>query len=195
MTFIDTADIYSRGASEELDRQGNHGPAQRGRRWPPKCARRMGEGPYSSGLSRRWMVRAVEDSLKPPGHGLHRSVPGACPRRRDADRGNAARHGRSGSPGQGALHRLLELPRLARWRTRLGISQREGLTPWISVQPRWNVIDGLDDPDLLPACSTLGVGMIPYTPLASGILTGKYRPGRTRRQVPASATCRSCARA
>jgi aryl-alcohol dehydrogenase-like predicted oxidoreductase len=60
----------------------------------------------------------------------------------------------------------------------LGISQREGLTPWISVQPRWNVIDGLDDPDLLPACRALGVGMIPYTPLASGILTGKYRAGQ-----------------
>jgi aryl-alcohol dehydrogenase-like predicted oxidoreductase len=38
-------------------------------------------------------------------------------------------------------------------------------------------LDGVDDPHLLPACSELGVGMIPYTPLASGVLTGKYRIG------------------
>jgi aryl-alcohol dehydrogenase-like predicted oxidoreductase len=59
----------------------------------------------------------------------------------------------------------------------LGAQQANGLTRWISAQNRWNVIDGLDDPHLLPAAGQLGVGIIPYTPLASGILTGKYRRG------------------
>ncbi len=59
----------------------------------------------------------------------------------------------------------------------LGIGDKVGLTPWISVQPKWNLLEGLDDPTLLPACRELGIGIIPYTPLASGILTGKYRRG------------------
>jgi len=66
----------------------------------------------------------------------------------------------------------------------LGISQRQGLTSWVSMQPRWNMLDGLDDPHLLAACRACGVGIIPYTPLASGILTGKYRPG----EAPAEGT-------
>jgi aryl-alcohol dehydrogenase-like predicted oxidoreductase len=59
----------------------------------------------------------------------------------------------------------------------VGISERYGLARWTSVQPRWNLLDGLDDPHLLPACRELGVGIIPYTPLTSGILTGKYKAG------------------
>jgi aryl-alcohol dehydrogenase-like predicted oxidoreductase len=65
-----------------------------------------------------------------------------------------------------------------------GIAARLTLSPWISAQNAWNLLDGLDDPHLLPACRELGVGIIPYTPLASGILTGKYRVG----QEPAPGT-------
>src|SRR5262249_6933580 len=63
LSFIDTADIYSRGRSEELI-----GEAIKGRRHDVILATNlrgaMGEGPFMSGLSRRWMVRAVEDSLR-----------------------------------------------------------------------------------------------------------------------------------
>jgi aryl-alcohol dehydrogenase-like predicted oxidoreductase len=58
------------------------------------------------------------------------------------------------------------------------ISERNGLTRWISAQNRWNLLEGLSDPHLLPACRALGVGLIPYTPLAAGVLTGKYRAGQ-----------------
>jgi aryl-alcohol dehydrogenase-like predicted oxidoreductase len=59
----------------------------------------------------------------------------------------------------------------------LGTAERLGLAPFISAQNAWNVVDGLADPTLPSACSALGVGIIPFTPLASGILTGKYRRG------------------
>src|SRR5205085_2627845 len=59
----------------------------------------------------------------------------------------------------------------------LAISQSLHMTPWVSVQPRWNLLEGLSDPTLLPACRALGVGIIPYRPLAGGVLTGKYRAG------------------
>ena len=60
----------------------------------------------------------------------------------------------------------------------MGHQQNFGTTPWVSIQQRWNLLEGLDDGQhLLPACRELGVGIIPYTPLASGLLTGKYRKG------------------
>jgi aryl-alcohol dehydrogenase-like predicted oxidoreductase len=59
----------------------------------------------------------------------------------------------------------------------LGISERLGLNRWVSAQNRWNLLDGLDDPSLVAACGALGVGIIPYTPIASGILSGKYHRG------------------
>jgi aryl-alcohol dehydrogenase-like predicted oxidoreductase len=60
----------------------------------------------------------------------------------------------------------------------LGISRRFELAPWVSVQQRFNVLLGLEDEHLLPACRAFGVGIIPYRPLASGMLTGKYKRGQ-----------------
>src|SRR4029077_11629710 len=51
------------------------------------------------------------------------------------------------------------------------------LAPWVCAQNKWNLLDGLDDPALIAASRALGFGIIPYQPLASSVLTGKYRPG------------------
>jgi aryl-alcohol dehydrogenase-like predicted oxidoreductase len=59
----------------------------------------------------------------------------------------------------------------------LGLQKQLGLSTWVAIQPSWNVVDGLDDPSLAPACEALGVGIIPYRPMGSGVLTGKYRRG------------------
>jgi aryl-alcohol dehydrogenase-like predicted oxidoreductase len=58
------------------------------------------------------------------------------------------------------------------------LNAARGRAPWVCAQNRFNLIDGLDDPHLLPASRELGFGLIPYMPLASGILTGKYLPGQ-----------------
>jgi aryl-alcohol dehydrogenase-like predicted oxidoreductase len=175
VTFIDTADIYARGRSEELI-----GQAIAGRRHDvilaTKLMQPMGEGPYMGGLSRHWMMRAVEDSLRRLSTDYIDLYQAHAP---DDD-----------TPLEETLRAMDDLVRQGKvryigcsnyraWQVAhaLGISRQLGLVPWVSVQPRWNVIDGLDDPTLLPACRALGIGMIPYTPLAGGILTGKYRPG------------------
>jgi aryl-alcohol dehydrogenase-like predicted oxidoreductase len=175
VTFIDTADVYSSGRSEELI-----GQAIAGRRHDmivgTKLRASMGEGPYHSGLSRRWMMRAVEDSLRRLATDYIDLYQAHSP---DDD-----------TPLEETLRAMDDLVRqgkvryigcsnYAAWQMAqaLGIAHAAGLTPWVSVQPRWNVLDGLADPSLLPACRALGVGMIPYTPLASGVLTGKYRAG------------------
>ena len=59
----------------------------------------------------------------------------------------------------------------------MGASRLQRLEHWVAVQNRWNLLDGLDSPELEQAAEALGLGIIPYTPLASGILTGKYRRG------------------
>jgi aryl-alcohol dehydrogenase-like predicted oxidoreductase len=66
----------------------------------------------------------------------------------------------------------------------MGASRLQRLEHWAAVQNRWNLLDGLDSPELEQAAAALGLGIIPYTPLASGILTGKYRRG----EEPAAGT-------
>ena len=59
----------------------------------------------------------------------------------------------------------------------LWVCDRRGYTPFVSVQPRYSLLDRAIEAELVPACRAFGVGVIPYSPLAGGILTGKYRGG------------------
>ena len=175
INFVDTADVYSFGRSEELV-----GQAIRGRRTEvilaSKCGLPMGEDPYRQGLSRRWMMQSAEDSLRRLGtdyldlYQAHRPDPDTPLEETLRAMDDLVRQGKVRYIGC-SNYSAWELARA------LGIGERCGLTPWASAQNAWNVIDGLDDPSLVAACGALGVGIIPFTPLASGILTGKYRPG------------------
>jgi aryl-alcohol dehydrogenase-like predicted oxidoreductase len=175
VTFIDTADVYSRGRSEEF-----LGEALAGRRreaiLATKCGIAMSDGPFERGLSRRWITQAIEDSLRRlrtdyidlfQVHAPDAETPIEETVRALDD---AVRQGKV---------RYVGCSNYAAWQLAeaVGAGKLLGLDPWISAQNRWNVIDGLDDPHLLPACRQFGVGIIPYTPLASGILTGKYQRG------------------
>jgi aryl-alcohol dehydrogenase-like predicted oxidoreductase len=60
------------------------------------------------------------------------------------------------------------------------IARTEHLTPFISAQNPYNLLDRQVERELIPACLEHGVGLLPYFPLASGFLTGKYRPGQRR---------------
>ena len=175
ITFIDTADAYSRGRSEELI-----GRAVSGRRTEVVLATKvrhpMGESPYASGLSRRWILQAAEDSLRRLGTDYLDLYQAHAPD--DETPLEETLRALDDLVCQGKV-RYLGCSNYPAWQLAqaLGISERAGLAPWVSVQPRWNLLEGLDDPHLLPACRAFGIGMIPYTPLASGLLTGKYRAG------------------
>ncbi len=175
ITFIDTADVYSRGRSEELI-----GRAITGCRHDvvlaTKVRQPMGPGPYERGLSRRWIMRAIEDSLRRLGtdyvdlyqvHAPDDETPIEETLRALDDLVRAGKV------------RYLGCSNFAAWEMvrAIGVAEQHGWTPWISLQQRWNILEGLDDETHLRACQRLGVGIIPYTPLASGILTGKYRRG------------------
>ncbi len=173
--FFDTADSYSDGRSEEL-----LGKALGARRKDVILATKVGfkllDGPPVGRLSRRWIVHEVENSLRRLGTDYIDLYQAHKP---DED-----------TPLEETLRAMDDLVRQGKVRylgcsnysawqmvQALGIADRAGLSPWISVQPKWNLLEGLEDPTLLTACRAFGVGMIPYTPLASGILTGKYRRG------------------
>lgn len=188
VNFIDTADVYARGVSEEFV-----GRAVRGRRHQviigSKVWGKMGEGPNDAGLSRQHIMDGAEASLKRLGtdyidlYQAHR--PDADTPLEESLRAFDDLVAQGKVRYIGCSNYLAWQLVQARW-----IQDKAGLAPWVSVQPSWNVVEGLQDPHLLEACRELGVGIIPFRPIASGVLTGKYQrgeeppPGTRAAEVP-----------
>jgi aryl-alcohol dehydrogenase-like predicted oxidoreductase len=176
VNFIDTADVYSRGVSEEYV-----GKAVKGRRREAliatKVRGRMGDLPNDEGLSRKHIMDGIEASL----------------RRLDTDYVDLYQVHQvdTTTPIYETLSALDDLVRqgkvryigcsnFAAWQIceALWASDRKNLTPFVSVQPRYNLFDRAIERELLPFCRQYGIGIIPYSPLAGGILTGKYQEGQ-----------------
>jgi len=180
VNFFDTADIYGGSKSEVF-----LGEALKGRRekavLATKFANPMGEGAYLRGGARRYIVKAVEDSLKRLKtdhidlYQMH--VP-------DAD-----------TPIDETLRALDDLVRSGKvlyignsnfsgwqiadadWTARTG-----GLERFVSAQNNFSLLERGVEREVLPACERFGLGLLPFFPLASGFLTGKYQRGEPPRQ-------------
>jgi aryl-alcohol dehydrogenase-like predicted oxidoreductase len=174
VTFLDTADIYGRGASEEY-----LGEVLQGRRdqvvLATKFGMDMGDGKGPRG-SRGYVLQAVDNSLRrlrtdvidyywyhqPDGvtpitetlEVLHELILGGKVRA-------------IGASNFGA-DELREADAAAR---------EHGFTPFTAVQNEYSLLVRDPEPEVLPACLELGIGFVPFFPLASGLLTGKYRRG------------------
>ena len=176
INFFDTADIYGgRGKSEEM-----LGAALKGRRRnaviATKFAGPMGDGPLWSGASRRYIFDAVDDSLRRLGtdyvdlyqvHFPDAKTPIEETMRAldDVVRAGKVRYiGCSNFTGWQVAD--------AHWIARTG-----HLSQFVSAQNQYNLLDRRIERELAPACEKYGLGILPYFPLASGFLTGKYRPG------------------
>jgi aryl-alcohol dehydrogenase-like predicted oxidoreductase len=173
INFIDTADVYSRGRSEEIV-----GTALRGRRDEVVLATKvhgvMGEDPNMRGNSRRWIVRELEHSLRRLGtdhvdlYQLHRPDPttdleDTLEALTDLVRAGKVRYvGTSAFPSW----QLVE----AQW-----ISERRGLVRPRCEQCSYSILVRTGELDVFPVARTYGVGVIVYSPLGGGWLTGKYR--------------------
>lgn len=183
--FIDTADVYplldegspsSGKASEEI--LGRWLKDRRNRAQmviATKVLGRMGPGPNDAGLSRTHILTAVEASLRRlqldsidlyQAHDDDRTVP--LDETLEAF-DTLVRRG---------LVRYIGASNYRAWRLMkaLGISQQKGSAGYISLQPAYNLVDRADfERELHPLCVQEGIGVIPYSPLAKGFLTGKYR--------------------
>ncbi|MFN2251509.1 MAG: aldo/keto reductase [Anaerolineae bacterium] len=182
--FIDTADIYSRWA------EGNPGGvaetiigewlADRGNRLElvvaTKVRGRMWDGPNGEGLSRAHIMRAVDDSLRRLGtdyidlyqtHWRDLDTPIEETLRSLDDLVSAGKVRYLGCSNLPAWQ-LVE----AEWTARA-----HELSRYVSLQPHYNLAHREEfEEGLEPVCERYGIGVIPYSPLAAGFLTGKYRP-------------------
>lgn len=174
INFIDTADVYNEGQSEEVV-----GRAIRAKRhhWilATKVANAMGPGPNDRGLSRRWIMQAADDSLRRLGtdfidiYYLHKedhSTPLEETVRAMADLVHAGKIRYFGVSN----HRAWRVAEICRICDELGIDR-----PVVS-QPYYNALNRMPEVEHLPACGYFGLGVVPYSPVARGVLTGKYDP-------------------
>ena len=118
------------------------------------------------------MMQAVDASLRR--WAPTRSTSTTCTGKTgDAAGGDGARDGRPGAAGQDPVFRRLQLPRLAV----AECATRDGsASPARVSQPYYNAVNRMPEVEHLPACRHYGVGVVPYSPLARGVLTGKYAP-------------------
>ncbi|NJP88213.1 aldo/keto reductase [Nonomuraea sp. FMUSA5-5] len=175
VNVIDTADVYSAGESEELI---GRFLAENGLRdevvLATKVHGRMGEGPNRGGNSRAWIMRAVDDSLRRLRtdhidlYQIHRPDPsvdidetlGALT---DLVRAGKVRYiGCSTFPA----HQVVE----AHW-----AAERRQRERFASEQPPYSILARAVEADLLPVCQRYGMGVLAWSPLAGGWLSGRYR--------------------
>ena len=175
VNFVDTANVYNRGRSEEIV-----GRLIRGERdlivLTSKVFGRMGDDVNAGGLSRRAIVREAEASLRRLGtdrldfyfvHQFDRDTPVEETLRALDD---LVRRG------------LILYPAVSNWAAwqiakALGVSAREGLARFELIQPMYNLVKRQAEVEILPLAASEGLGVIPYSPLAAGVLLGRYRAG------------------
>jgi aryl-alcohol dehydrogenase-like predicted oxidoreductase len=175
INFIDTADVYSRGESEEIV-----GKALAGRRDDVVLATKvhgtMGDDPNQFGNSRRWIIREVENSLRRLKtdwidlYQIHRPEPdtdiddtlGALT---DLVRQGKVRYiGSSTFPPSAIVE--------AQW-----VARDRGRERFVCEQPPYSMLTRAIEADVLPTCRRYGMGVIPWSPLGGGWLSGRWRKG------------------
>ncbi|MEV4709013.1 aldo/keto reductase [Actinoplanes sp. NPDC049316] len=187
INFIDTADVYSQGESEIIvgkaladGRRDDVILATKfhGQMGVPADAPAGTKGdPNSQGNSRRWIIREVENSLRRLGtdwidlYQVHRPSPGTDVEETLSALTDLQRQGKIRAFGSSTFppHEIVE----AQW-----VAQRRGLGRFVTEQPPYSMLVRGIEADLLPVAQQYGMGVIPWSPLAGGWLSGKYRKGQ-----------------
>ncbi|MCC7353845.1 MAG: aldo/keto reductase [Anaerolineae bacterium] len=176
--FLDTADVYSLGASEEIVGRWLHDAGHRQQIiLATKVFSRMGAGPNDEGLSRKHICDAVEASLRR----LHTDYIDLY----------QVHCWDSRTPLAETLAALDDLVRAGKVRyigasnfagwhlmKALATSDAHGWARFISLQPQYSLIVRETEWELIPLCQAEGLAVLPWSPLGSGWLTGKYRSGQ-----------------
>jgi len=175
VNFIDTADAYTKGASERIV-----GPAIKvhRREWilATKCGNVMTKAPHDGGLSRRWVLAACDDSLARLTldyidiYYLHKD---------DPETPIAETVGAVGELMRAGKIRYFGISNYRGWRIAEMVAECEaqGVPLPVVCQPYYNLLNRMPEVEVLPACDHYGIGVAPYSPIARGVLTGKYAPG------------------
>jgi aryl-alcohol dehydrogenase-like predicted oxidoreductase len=177
INFIDTADVYNEGASEALLGQLLAGQRDQ---WvlASKLGNKAGPGINQSRYSRTWILRQTEAMLSRLATDhldilyLHRDFHGENLEEAVRAVGDLIRAGKIRSFGLSNFRgwRIAEVVRLC---------EKTGVPQPVVCQPYYNLLNRGPEVEILPACGHHGLGVVPYSPLARGVLTGKYLPGQS----------------
>jgi len=182
INLIDTADVYSGGESEEIVAKALAGARRENVVLATKANGVMGQDPNERGNSRRWLIRECENSLRRLGtdyidlYQIHRPDPTA-----DIDETLGAltdliRAGKVCYAGSSTFPPAQIVQ--AQW-----TAQRRGRERFVCEQPPYSMLVRGVEAEVLPVCQQYGMGVIPWSPLAGGWLSGQYRSGS---ELPAS---------
>ena len=175
--FLDIADAYSRGGSEEVVGRWMHARENRDQViLATKVFGSMGSGPNDGGLSRNHIMAVVEDSLRRLQtdridlYQIHRWDPQVPPQETLEALNDLVRHGKVC---------YIACSNLCGWQLAqfLYLADINLLDRFVSVQPVYNALNRSIELEVLPLCADQGLGVVPYNPLAGGVLTGKYKRG------------------
>ncbi|HEY8047833.1 MAG TPA: aldo/keto reductase [Ramlibacter sp.] len=182
VNYIDTADVYTKGASETM-----LGELLKGRRerWvlATKLGNKMSDQPNEGHYSRSWMLREVDASLAR----LRTDHVDILYLHRDFEAMDLEEPLR-------ALDAMLRAGKIRYWGVSnfrgwriaecVRVAREIGMPGPAVCQPYYNLLNRMPEVEILPACDRFGIGVTPYSPIARGVLTGKYLPG----QKPAEGT-------
>src|SRR5271156_1655539 len=185
INFIDTADVYSRGESEEIVGKALAGGRRDSVVLATKVHGTMGDDPNQFGNSRRWIVAEVENSLRRLNtdwidlYQIHRPEPDTDIDETLGALSDLVRAGKVRYIGSSTFpaHKIVE----AQW-----VAEKRGRERFVCEQPPYSMLIRRIEGDVLPVCERYGMGVIPWSPLAGGWLSGRYTsgdesPGESRR--------------
>ncbi|MDX1741268.1 MAG: aldo/keto reductase [Rhodothermales bacterium] len=176
--FIDTANVYSNGISEEILGRWLSGRRRDDFVVATKVRFPMGDGPNDVGLSRGHILHSVEASLGRLQtdyidlYQMHCWDPGTPLEESLSTLNQLVEQGKV---------RYLGVSNFTGWQLQkaVDITRAHGWTPLVSLQPLYNLLDRSTEWELVPVCEREGLGIIPWSPLRGGWLSGKYRRGMT----------------
>jgi len=172
--FIDTADVYSQGLSEEITGRALKGLDRDSYVLATKVRFPMGDGPNDAGLSRKHVLSGCDASLDRLGldhidlyqvHCWDRLTPI-----------EETMEALDDLVGAGKV-RYVGVSNFAAWQIMkaLGVSEARGLARFVSLQPQYSLVERNIEYELVPLCREEGLGILPWGPLGGGFLSGKYR--------------------
>jgi aryl-alcohol dehydrogenase-like predicted oxidoreductase len=177
ITLFDTADIYGQGMSEDFIGRALEANGRRdGIVLATKFGKPMDENPHESRGSREYIRSAVEASLRRlrtdviDVYQMHEPDPSTPVEETLGALHELVQEGKVRHIGSSnySAEQIEDADRIARERD---------LTPFVSAQNHYSLVERDVEDDVLPTCERLGIGQLPYFPLASGLLTGKYTRG------------------
>lgn len=177
INFLDTANVYSIGRSEEVTGEALKRNGKRSSVFlATKVHGKMGEGPNDLGNSRRHIIEQCEASLRRLGtdyidlYQLHRPQPEIPIDETLRAMDDLVRAGKV---------RYIGTSTYAAWQLveSLWVAKENHLNRFVTEQPPYNLLDRRIERELIPMAQTYGFGIIPWSPLAGGLLTGKYHRG------------------